>query len=119
VVPALLLAAAALGDASPGDHAAISRSASAEERTLKVGMIFIIGNEDTTTSLILDHLALYPGETVCDRDLRQAERRLARLGAFVVDPAKGVRPHLREERDGDYTNIWVEVKEKKKARCEP
>ena len=87
------------------------RSAPLAEQTFTVGSIYITGHEDMVTSLILANLDFHTGEVVTYRMLRQAERRLADLGVFVVDPATGVRPQIMPEEAGRCTNLWVKVVE--------
>ena len=122
MIPLGLLAACVLADASPEALPPVGPSISTEERTFKIAMIFIVGNEDATSSIILDNLNLHPGETVPAHELHLAEKRLAQLGLFVVDPATGIRPRIRVTASGGgdgYTNLWVEVVEKAKVARGP
>jgi outer membrane protein insertion porin family len=96
------------------------KSPSAEEkRPDRVGQIFVIGNTQTSTESILAHIPLCPGQILSESDLRQAEKTLAELGLFVVDPAKGVRPTITvraADSDSAYKDIVIEVQEKRTKR---
>jgi outer membrane protein insertion porin family len=83
---------------------------------LRVGQIFIVGNEFTKQDVILSQLprTLSPGQTLKYSDLRLAERNLNKLGIFQIDRGKGARPSIYVlERNGDeiYRDVLVEVKE--------
>jgi outer membrane protein assembly factor BamA len=111
VVSFALLAALVLGDAGSAPAMTQARSAPLAEQTFRVGSIYIIGHEDMVTSLILAHLDFQTGDVVTYRKLHQAERRLAELGVFVVDPATGARPQILPEEAGRCVNLWVKVVE--------
>ena len=115
MVPIAFLAALALGDGSADAPATAGRSVAQVEQPVRVGMIFISGHEDMNPSLILSQLDFVPGEQITYRKLREAERRLARLGVFVVDPASGVRPQITIDGMGEYIDITVHVVERAKS----
>jgi outer membrane protein assembly factor BamA len=80
----------------------------APARQQKIGQIFIVGNEVTRSSVVLEALGLYPGQVLRPEDLRAAEKNLARLGIFTVDPARGIRPTVTvTEGDGEFSDILV------------
>jgi outer membrane protein assembly factor BamA len=88
-----------------------------EPPLLRVGQIFVTGNELTRQDVILQQVALYPGQILRQDDLRQAEEDLIRLDRFAVDTEKGIRPTLMVlENTGDPTNpyrdILITIKEK-------
>jgi outer membrane protein assembly factor BamA len=57
-----------------------------------VGQVIIVGNEITQDRVVREALDLYPGQELSYPALRLAERNLARLGIFEVNPAQGIRP---------------------------
>lgn len=57
-----------------------------------VGQVIVIGNEVTRENVIRRQVPLYPGQVLTYPDLRVAERNLARLNIFEVNPEAGVRP---------------------------
>lgn len=104
-----LFAAFALNDAQDAMLGA-SRSAAASERVLRVGQIYIDGADDMATSAILNDLEFQTGDQIPYSRLREAERRLDRLGLFEVNKATGVRPDIAELPDGKFTNLRITVK---------
>ena len=88
------MAALALPAAPDSPTAHTGATAAPAERTLRVGLIFISGADDMSSSAILNALGFHYGEEVAYRRLREAERRLAGLGLFVDDPTTGVRPRI-------------------------
>jgi hypothetical protein len=81
----------------------------------RVGQIFIIGNDETPSTVILDMVPLYPGKTLDHSDVRQAETNLARSGLFLTPP-EGGRPTvtvLNNPLDPDYPikDILIQVEE--------
>jgi outer membrane protein assembly factor BamA len=85
----------------------------------RIGQIIVAGNTRTSTESILAHVPLYSGQVLTYPELQQAEKALAELGLFVVDPAKGIRPWITViDPDGDsaYKDILITVKEKPKAK---
>jgi outer membrane protein insertion porin family len=90
---------------------------------LRVGQIFIQGNDRTKDDVIRRQLifaGLLQGQVLQTPDLREAERNLARLGIFEVDPQTGVRPTVTviEPPSGiatDFRDILVRVQEEPTA----
>jgi outer membrane protein insertion porin family len=88
-------------------------------RPLRVGEILIEGNQRTKEYVIrrqLTFAGILQGQILQTPDLRQAERNLARLGIFQVDPETGVRPTVTlieppPEAATDFRNILVRVQE--------
>ena len=77
-----------------------------------VGEIIIVGNWVTQNSVILKALDLYPGEELRYPNLRIAERNLARLNIFEVNPELGIRPTVTVlENAGPFKDILVKVQE--------
>jgi RNA polymerase sigma-70 factor (ECF subfamily) len=72
----------------------IGKASKAPDGTLRVGQVIIVGNQKTSDAVIRKAVALFPGQLLSFPDLRAAERNLARLGIFVVDEKKGVRPKV-------------------------
>jgi outer membrane protein assembly factor BamA len=82
---------------------------------IRLGQILITGNKHTSSASILAHLPLYPGRLLSDADLREAEKTLAELGLFVVDPLTGVHPTvtiLDPDSPGAEKDILITVREK-------
>jgi outer membrane protein assembly factor BamA len=107
MVAVALLAALAFGDAR---EAGAGRSVAAAERIVHIGQIYITGADDMAGSAILNELKFQTGDHIPGVRLREAERRLDRLGLFVVDRASGVRPVIAELPDGEITNLRITVK---------
>jgi polysaccharide export outer membrane protein len=110
----------------PGDVTAakpvIRVRVKAKATPARVGQIHIVGNTKTEDAVILQQLSLLPGAELGYRDLQAAEQKLARLGLFVVDPDKGVRPTVTVvDADGDspFKDIVVQVKEKEATAPPP
>jgi outer membrane protein insertion porin family len=85
-----------------------------EKPPTKVGLIKIAGNDVTRDNVILRQVGLYPGQTLTYPDLKVAERNLARLNIFEVDPAKGIKPTVSvidPDAPGEFKDILVTVQE--------
>lgn len=84
-----------------------------EKPEAKVGQIFIVGNDVTQDRVIRRVLGLYPGQTLRYPELRIAERDLARLNIFDINPELGIRPTVTvlEDSDSVFKDILVQVKE--------
>jgi hypothetical protein len=67
-------------------------SAQRGNQSFRVGEIRILGNTHTPERIIRSEIDFYPGQLATAANLRNAEKRLTRLGLFVVDPAREVRP---------------------------
>lgn len=78
-----------------------------------IGSVFIVGNTITKNRVILDALDLYPGAKLQLAKLPVAERKLADLGLFKVDPKKGIRPTVAVlDTPGQFKDILVKVEER-------
>src|SRR5262249_15945307 len=85
-----------------------------ERPPARVGQVYVIGNEVTKQNVILRQVPLYPGQLLTYPDLRVAERNLARLNIFEMNPENGIRPTvsvLDPEGDCPSKDILVNVKE--------
>ena len=83
-------------------------------QSFRVGEVIIIGNTEPQDRVIREQLPFGPGDRVTYADLKKAERRLERLGLFVVDPANGVYPTIlvREpEFGGEFWAVEIHVQE--------
>jgi RNA polymerase sigma factor (sigma-70 family) len=70
----------------------------------RVGMIFVVGNTKTATSVILKKIPLRPGEVLDYQALRTAEKNLAALNSTITVVEDGA--------SADFQDILVRVKEK-------
>jgi hypothetical protein len=70
-----------------------------EERCLRVGEIFIVGNTLTLDSVILRQIPFKQGDRFTAADLRIAKRNLARLQLFKDDPPPCIQILNREGED--------------------
>jgi hypothetical protein len=81
----------------------------------RVGEVIIVGNTKTPDAVIRKHIGLFPGQVLDYASLRKAEKALADLKRFVVDPAKGIRPTVvvveRDDADAPFKDIVVTVAE--------
>ncbi|MBI3407880.1 MAG: BamA/TamA family outer membrane protein [Planctomycetes bacterium] len=85
-----------------------------EKPASKVGQVFVVVNVVTQDRVIRRVIGLYPGQTLRYPELRIAERDLARLNIFKVDPENGIRPTLTViDPDGisEFKDIVVNVQE--------
>jgi outer membrane protein assembly complex protein YaeT len=84
-----------------------------ERPPLTVGRVIIIGNKVTRDEVIRRAIGIYPGQVLRLPELRLAERNLARLGIFEMDPEKGARPSVVPIDTDDPTvkDILVTVQE--------
>jgi hypothetical protein len=73
-----------------------------------VGEIVVLGNEVTPDSIILNQLKLYSGVHFSQKDLENAQRRLARLGLFECSH---VAVKVDRERT-EFKTILVGIKER-------
>lgn len=79
----------------------------------RVGQIFVVGNGKTPMDVILRELDLYPGQVLSYSSLRSAEKKLAALKRFVVDPEAGIRPTVTVlAPGGSFCDVLVTVKER-------
>jgi len=86
----------------------------AQEPPVKIGRIFIIGNDITQECVVLKAMGLNPGQTVHYAEIRNAEKSLERLGIFKIDRKNRASPTVRviNPDDGmEFHDILVEVEE--------
>ena len=119
---ALLASATAVGDVerSTADRGAVQIDPDSIPRW-RVGQLFILGNDEVPDRIILEQCPLFPGKLASTTDLREAEKNLARLGLFVIDRKRGIRPTVkfldREDNNEErFFDIQIEVKEKVNAK---
>jgi outer membrane protein assembly factor BamA len=95
--------------AGPGQPLAVPL----DQGPFKVGEVKIFGNQVTKDYVIRRQIPLGPGQILSFPDLRIAERNLAGLGIFIVDPATGVHPTVTvdPESPNEFRNILVHVDE--------
>src|SRR5262245_7954053 len=88
-----------------------------ETKQLKVGQIFIVGNENTPDHIIRELLHLYPGQVLEMRNVQEAEDRLTRSGHFVVDVTEGHSPRITILWDSPspFRDLLMEVKDRPPA----
>jgi RNA polymerase sigma factor (sigma-70 family) len=84
-------------------------AARGEKPPTRVGQIFIIGNEKTSDTVILEQVPLFPGQPLNDSDVREAERNLSRLKGFKRNPKVEV---LDRDSDTEFKDIQITVEEK-------
>jgi outer membrane protein assembly complex protein YaeT len=87
-----------------------------EKPPVRVGQIFIVGNDRTMQNVILRQVPLYPGQILTYPELRQAERNLARLNIFETSPDGAVRPTITvldnpTNPDSQYKDLLINVQE--------
>ena len=84
------------------------------EPLIRVGQIFIIGNDRTSQSVILEQVRFFPGQELTTSAIRRAERNLRRLRIFK--DRDGVYPTVRalvnpNDPDSVYKDILITVVE--------
>jgi hypothetical protein len=79
----------------------------------RIGEVIIVGNAQTKDRIIRSAAGLYPGDVLNYPQLQQAERNLEKLGIFVVDRERGLRPTVSvlEDEDAEFKNVLIQVKE--------
>lgn len=85
-----------------------------ERPPARVKEVLIVGNEWTRDNVIRRQVPLYPGQLLTYPKLREAERNLARLNIFDMNPATGVRPTvsvLDPDGDSEFKDILVNLNE--------
>jgi outer membrane protein assembly factor BamA len=98
----------------PGDYSEV------QEINYRIREIRVAGNERISSESILVHVPLQPGQAISSAaDVKRAEKKLAKLGLFVVDDASGVRPTIKVidvGDDPDEKDLLIIVKEKTTAK---
>jgi outer membrane protein insertion porin family len=98
----------------PGSPDGVHVSYQIEEKKLAyVGEVIIVGNTVTQDRVIRRMLqGIQPGQILRYPELRIAERDLARLAIFEMNPELGVRPTVQAlESPGPFKDILVKVQE--------
>jgi hypothetical protein len=91
---------------------AMTSAQAQNESTARIGEVIIVGNTKTPDAEIRKQLDFYPGEILRYPSLRLAEEKLTKLGNFVVDARKGIRPTVSVlDNDGPFKDILVKVQE--------
>ncbi len=65
-----------------------------QRQTVTVDRVIIVGSRTVNDAEIRRAVAIYPGDMHTVRTLRLAEKALARLGIFEMDPDRGIRPRI-------------------------
>jgi outer membrane protein assembly complex protein YaeT len=99
----------------PGEEGVVRVQYQVEDRPpALVSRVLIVGNTVTKDNVIRRMIPLQPGQTLRFPELRLAERDLARLGIFEMNPELGVRPTVQAlppEPGSQYQDVLVSVKE--------
>jgi hypothetical protein len=79
-----------------------------------VGQVIIVGNTITQDRVIRQALTgVQPGQILRPRQLKIAERKLASMGIFKIDPATKSRPTIQVlDSPGPFKDILVKIEEK-------
>jgi hypothetical protein len=78
---------------------------------VKVGRIFVVGNEVVPFEVILEQISLFPGQAFTEKDLRKAEDQLALIRFFQKRPKLTIHdPNPKEQ--GGFRDIVISVEEK-------
>ena len=81
---------------SPDTPGVVARAVLVADRPQSyVGEVIIVGNTVTQDRVIRRMLGLYPGQMLRYPELRIAERNLARLNIFEMNPELGIRPTVQ------------------------
>jgi hypothetical protein len=109
-------------DAQPRRDPAGSEKQAVVKAPARVGQIFVVGNESTPQSLILNRVPLYPGQVLVEADMQRGEAELAKLSWFFV-VTKADRPRVQvanPKSDSVFKDIIVTVRERRHTRyCWP
>lgn len=82
-----------------------------ENEQFKVGLIKVLGNAQTNTSVILHESLLVPGEVFDSRKLKATQQRLEAMGYFKSVNVYAVRTPEDEALGPNYRDVIVEVDE--------
>lgn len=77
----------------------------------KIGLIRVIGNEQTQTHVILRESLLVPGETFNSAKLKSTQERLQNIGYFKNVNVYPVRSQDDEILGDNYRDVYIEVEE--------
>lgn len=82
-----------------------------ENEQFKVGMIRVLGNAQTNTSVILHEAAVIPGEVFDSRKLKATQQRLEMIGYFKSVNVYAVRSSEDRGLGPNYRDVIIEVDE--------
>lgn len=82
-----------------------------ENEQYRVGMIKVLGNVQTNTSVILHQSLLTPGETFDSRRLKATQQRLEALGYFKSVNVYAIRTSDDKGLGSNYRDVIIEVDE--------
>jgi len=82
-----------------------------EGEEFRIGMIRIIGNENTNSNVILRESLLVPGEVFDSRRLQATQQRLEAIGYFKNVNVYAVRSDDDDSMGANYRDVYIEVEE--------
>ena len=82
-----------------------------EGRKYKIGLIHIVGNEQTHAKVILRESLLTPGETFDTARLKATQSRLENMGYFKNVNVYAVRSQDDQNLGDNYRDVYIEVEE--------
>ena len=82
-----------------------------EHEQFRIGMIRVLGNVQTNTSVVLHESLLVPGEVFDSRKLRATQQRLEAIGYFKSVNVYAVRTPEDESLGPNYRDVIIEVDE--------
>lgn len=65
-----------------------------QRQLVTVDRVIIVGNRTVSDDVIRRAAGIYPGNKHTVKTLRLAEKALARLGVFELDPERAIRPTI-------------------------
>jgi outer membrane protein assembly factor BamA len=89
------------------------------DEAAKIGKIYVVGNDVTQDRVILQTIAMYPGQTLRMADVLAAERKLKSLGIFDANPESAPSIEVIDSKAdglGVYKDLLVRVKETQTGR---
>lgn len=82
-----------------------------EGQQYKIGLIHVLGNSQTQSSVILRESLLVPGETFDSAKLKATEQRLQNIGYFKNVNVYAVRTQDDQLLGENYRDVYIEVEE--------
>lgn len=82
-----------------------------EGHQYKIGLIHVLGNSQTQSSVILRESLLIPGETFDSAKLKATEQRLQNIGYFKSVNVYAVRTQDDQLLGENYRDVYIEVEE--------
>lgn len=82
-----------------------------EGHQYKIGLIHVLGNSQTQSSVILRESLLVPGETFDSAKLKATEQRLQNIGYFKTVNVYAVRTQDDQLLGENYRDVYIEVEE--------